>query len=99
MNVCIDNLLVEAEIEAFISVLSEDKEAFKKLKAIMKSLYASKEQYRDLEALCNEIMQPIIVKRQIITIDLEPNEEALTEAMGEIIDDIAEEESSDEKGK
>lgn len=96
MNVCFDNLLDESEIKEFLTILSKDKETSKKLKSIMKLLYASKEQYSELEEFCNDVLKTIITKRPMITAEIEPDEEVLAEAIADAVNDIAEEESSDE---
>jgi hypothetical protein len=96
MNVCIDNMLDESEIKKFLTSLSENKENAKKFKSVLNSLYASKEQYRDLEAFCDDALRPIIIKRPVISTDIEPEEEAITEAIADVVNDIAQEELKDE---
>ncbi|MDF2872276.1 MAG: hypothetical protein K0R05_3851 [Anaerocolumna sp.] len=97
MNVCLDNMLSESEIKEFLTALSEDKENTKKLKNVMKSLYSSKEQYRELEAFCNDILKPILAKRTVISKHLEPNDEEVIIAIGDVMNEVSEEESSNEE--
>jgi hypothetical protein len=97
MNVCSDNLLVESEIKEFLTALSEDKENAKKLKNVIKSLYSSKEQYRELEAFCNDVLRPILVKRTVISKQLEPSEEEVILAIGDVMNEVSEEEPSNEE--
>ena len=97
MNVCSDNLLSESEIKAFLTSLSEDKETAKKLKNVMKSLYSSNEQYRELESFCNDVLEPIIAKRAFISKQLEPNEEDVILAIGNVMNEVTEEEYENEE--
>ncbi len=97
MNVCFDNLLSESEIKEFLTALSEDKETAKKLKKVMKSLYSSKEQYHELETFCNDVLNPILAKRTVISKQLEPGEEEVILAIGDVMYEVSKEEANDEE--
>ena len=98
MNTCYDHLLDEKEIDAFLKRLSEDKDCAKLLKTTMKNLYSSKTQYADLLELCDTACWPIVTKRKRITSCDEPDDEALTLALVDVMEEIADGEIFNEEG-
>ncbi len=89
INTCIDNYLDEDEIEEFLTSLSKDKDIQKDIKKVMKVLYASSTQYQDLEDVFDQCIQRILSKRMVITKDIEPDMNSMSEVLGNVINDIS----------
>ena len=91
MNTCFDYMLDEKEIDKFLKRISEDNECEKALKKTMKLLYGSKTQYVDIERLCEMAVNPIIAEREKITVEMEPDEDALLIALSEVMEELTDE--------
>ncbi len=91
VNVCADNFLNESEINDFIGILKDNKEAGKKIKKVMAKIYSSSTQYQDLVALLEEVLKPVLKKRLTISKDVEPDIDTFSDIVGETISNIAEE--------
>jgi hypothetical protein len=86
VNTCIEYMFSESEIEQFLELLFKDKESAKALKLTMKKLYSSEKQYLTLQAVLDVAAMKVARKRAVLKADLEPNEDALIEALSEVIE-------------
>lgn len=96
INTFIDNMLSEEEIDAFFRQIQENKDCSKEMKKTLSNLYGSDHQYQDLEQLCNHILDPILKEREVITKDKEPTEDDISNALGDILEQVSEQESNEE---
>ena len=87
MNICVDYMFGENEIEQFLSQLFSDIEIKKALKLTMKNLYSSKKQYVMLRAVMDGAAMKVAKMRPLLTKIQEPDDDILSDALAEIIEE------------
>lgn len=92
INTCIDYVFDEAEIDKFLKLLFKDSGIERKLQLSMKHLYSSKRQYLELQAVLDAAALAVARQRPALTKAQEPEEDALIEALADVIENVSGEE-------
>lgn len=87
MNICVDYMFNEKEIELLLTQLFSDNDTKKALKLTMKNLYSSKKQYVMLRAVMDGAAMKVAKTRPLLTMTQEPDDDILSDALAEIIEE------------
>ncbi len=94
IDVCLDFMFDDKEIESFLTELFNDKETKQAMKIAMKRLYSSNEQYIMLRAIMDRAANKVAKERPLLSKRQEPNNDSLSNALAEIIEESEFEEVS-----